>query len=172
MKVVRIPEERVGALIGSDGATKEQVEELTNSELLIDDAEVRIESDDPLEELRAQSIVKAIGRGFGIEAALRLLEDNAILAVIDISNFTETSNGKERLKGRVIGHNGESKEHIENTTDTELAIYGKTVSIIGNAANVEIAKNAVEILLDGSSHGTAWQYIEQNQHKLATQPVR
>lgn len=131
----------------------------------VDDGEVEIDGD-ALEERRAYRIVKAIGRGFSPDRALKLLEDNAALCVIDITDFASTDNGKERLKGRVIGRDGETRAKIENDTDTEIQVYGKTVSIIGNAGNVEVARGVVTMLLEGRSHATAYQYLERNRAKI------
>lgn len=166
MRYVRIPDERVSVLIGTDGETLEEITGLLNAEIEVaDDGEVEIHGD-PLEEIRAFNIVKAIGRGFAPERALRLLEDNANLAVIDVSEFGGTDNANERLKGRVIGRNGETREKIEEDTDTEIAVYGKTVSILGKMQNVEIAREAVIQLLEGRSHSTVYTYLKRNQSKI------
>lgn len=162
MRIVRIPDERVGVLIGQDGETLEEIEELTNTDLTVEDGEVQVEGDDPLDEMTAQQIAKAIGRGFSPDDALRLLEENSGLAVINIKDFTNTDSGKERLKGRVIGRDGEARRHIQKETDTEIAVYGKTVSVLGPLRGVEVAKKAVEMLLNGRSHATAYRYLEQN----------
>lgn len=165
MRHLRIPEERVSVLIGEDGETLDEVEELTGTDIDVEGVEVEIEGD-VLEEMRAFRIVKAIGRGFSPERALRLLEENADLCVIDVGDFAESENGKKRLKGRVIGRDGETREKIENDTDVEIAVYGKTVSILGNVQNVEVARQAVRMLLEGASHSTAYQYIEKNLAKI------
>lgn len=167
MRYVRIPEERVPVLIGEDGETIDEIEELVNVELTVDDGEVTIDSDGrPLEEIRAYNIVKAIGRGFSPDRALRLLEENADLCVINIKDFAKSDNAKERLKGRVIGQDGEAREKLEKDTDTEIAVYGKTVSILGKMQNVEIARQAVTMLLEGRSHSTVYEYLKRNQAKL------
>ncbi|MCJ7478616.1 MAG: KH domain-containing protein [Candidatus Nanohaloarchaeota archaeon QJJ-7] len=165
MRHLRIPEERVSVLIGEDGQTLEEVQDLTGTDIDLDDGKVEIEGE-PLEEIRAFNIVKAIGRGFSPDRALRLLEDNTDLCVIDMSDFAPTDNAKERLKGRVIGRDGETRAKIENDTDTEIAVYGKTVSILGNVQNVQIARESIRMLLDGRSHSTAYQYIEKNRGKI------
>ncbi len=165
MRDLRIPEERAPVLIGEDGETLEEITDLLDVEIEVEGAEVNIEGD-PLEELRAFNIVKAIGRGFSPERALRLLEDNTDLCVMDVTDFASSENGKQRLKGRVIGRDGETREKLENDTDTEIAVYGKTVSILGNVQNVEIARQAVRMLLEGASHSTAYQYIEKNRAKI------
>ncbi len=166
MRELRIPEERVSVLIGQDGETLDEITGLLDAEIRVDGGEVTIDGD-PLEERRAYRIVQAIGRGFAPEEALRLLEDNAALCVLDVSEFASNENGRERLKGRVIGRDGEAREKIENETGTEIAVYGKTVSILGDAGHVEVARQAVVMLLEGRSHGTAYSYLDRNRAKLA-----
>jgi len=162
---LRIPEERVSVLIGEDGETLREVEDLTSTDIDVDGVEVEIDGE-PLEEMRAVNIVKAVGRGFKPERALRLLEDNSDLCVIDVTEFAPTDSARQRLKGRVIGRDGETRKKIENDTNTEIEVYGKTVSILGNVQNVQIAREAVRMLLDGASHSTAYRYIEKNLGKI------
>ncbi|MDY6769327.1 MAG: KH domain-containing protein, partial [Candidatus Nanohaloarchaea archaeon] len=112
MRHLRIPEERVSVLIGEDGETLQEIQDLTGTDIDLDGVEVEIDGD-PMEEIRAFNIVKAIGRGFDPDRALRLLEDNADLCVMDVTGFAPTDSAKERLKGRVIGRDGETREKIE-----------------------------------------------------------
>lgn len=162
MRQVRIPEERVPVLIGEDGETLEEIQELLKVDIRVKGNEVEIDSDDPLESIRAQNVVKAIGRGFPPEKAFRLLEDNSGMAIINIKNYASTDNSKRRLKGLVIGRDGETRRQFENMTDTEIRVYGKTVAILGPLANVEVAKKAVEMLLETGSHSAAYNYLEGN----------
>ncbi len=166
MKAVSVPEERISVLIGSDGETIEELRELLQAEINVDGNDVTVNSKDPLEELRSINIIKAIGRGFNPEKALRLMERNSSLAVINISDFAGTDSGKERLKGRVIGKKGMAKDKIEDVTDTEISIYGGTVSVLGPMKGVEIAKKSVEMLLNGSSHGNVYRFLENNIDKV------
>lgn len=165
MRHLRIPEERVSVLIGEDGDTLQEVEDLTSTDIQVEGVEITIEGE-PLEEMRASNIVKAVGRGFSPDRALRLLEDNTDLCVIDVTQFAPTDSAKQRLKGRVIGRDGETRKKIENDTNTEIAVYGKTVSILGHVQNVEVARESVRMLLDGASHSTAYRYIEKNLGKI------
>lgn len=171
MRHVRIPEDRVPVLIGTDGEVLDEIQELLKVDVTVsDDGEVEIEGtdpQDPIEELRAYNIVKAIGRGFAPEKAFRSLEDNSDICIININDFTSGSdNAKERLKGRVIGHNGKAREKMANDTNTEIAVYGKTVSILGKVPNVEVAREAVTMLLQGRSHATVYGYLKRNQAKI------
>lgn len=165
MKEIRIPEERVGVVIGESGETKEDIEDLTDCEVEVQDNLVRVDGE-PLEEMDAQNVIKAIGRGFNPDKALRLVERDVMLHIMDINQFANTKNSQERLKGRVIGRNGETRRHLEKEANIELAVYGKTVSVIGEAQNIEVAMEAVKMLLQGSSHSTAYDYLEKNQAKI------
>jgi ribosomal RNA assembly protein len=166
MKEVRIPEERVAVLIGEGGETKEEFEDVTRCSLEIQDNVARVEGE-PLEELNAQKVVKAIGRGFSPEKAFRLsTEERAGLMVVDIDDYASTSNERERLKGRVIGRDGETRRHLEKEANIDITVYGSTIGMIGKPVNMEVALEAVKMLLQGSSHSTAYNYLEKNQAKI------
>lgn len=166
MKEVRIPEDRVAVLIGENGETREEFEEVTRCELEIDGNTARIEGE-PLEEMSAQKVVKAIGRGFSPEKAFRIAtEERTGLRIVDIDDYASTSNERERLKGRVIGRDGETRRHLEKETNIDITVYGSTVGMIGRPRNIEVALEAVRMLLQGSSHSTAYSYIEKNQAKI------
>lgn len=165
MRTVRIPEERIGVIIGENGETKEELQELTDTEIELEGNVVKI-TGDTLDEMDAQKIVKALGRGFSPQKAFKIKEKDYTFHQININEYANTENDKERLKGRVIGRNGETRKHIEKTTETEIAIYGKTIGLIGKPGNIEIAMQAIQMLLKGSSHNTAYQYIEKNQSKI------
>jgi len=57
-------------------------------------------------------------------------------------------------------------KHIEKMTEVELSVYGKTVGFIGHIQNIEVAQGAVKMLLNGSSHSTAYNYLEKNQDRI------
>jgi len=160
MHTVNIPEDRVAVLIGKNGSTKEKIEELTDTGLEVEENSVLIEGD-PLGELTAKRIVKAIGRGFAPRKAYRLTREDMAFELIPLKDYASTSNSMRRLKGRVIGENGRSRKNIEKHTNTYISIYGKTVGIIGDFENVHLAKKAVDMLLSGSQHSTVWRMLEQ-----------
>lgn len=165
MKEVRVPEERVGVLIGEGGETKQDIEDLADVELEIKDNLAVIEGE-PLSEMDAVNVVKAVGRGFNPDKALKLVEKDVILHFIEIKNFAETENSRERLKGRVIGRNGETRTHLEKQANVDISVYGKTIGIIGFAENIQVVAESIKMLLQGSTHSTAYQYLEKNQDKI------
>lgn len=165
MKELLIPEKRVGVLIGTEGETKDDLEELTRCEVEIRDNVVKIDGE-PLDEMTAEKIVKAIGRGFNPDKAFKLVERDYTFHMIDIKDFAKTKNSEQRLKGRVIGRDGESRKHIEKMTEVDISVYGTTIGMIGKAQNIEIALEAIKMLLQGSSHATAYNYLEKNQARI------
>jgi len=165
---VRIPKERVGVLIGKRGSTKAMIEDITGAEIIVDSGtgEVLIRfpelPEDPLLPMKLESVVRAIGRGFNPEIALKLLEDDYVLEVIDIRRFVgDRKNALKRMRGRLIGEKGKARAYIEGRTNTHISVYGHTVSIIGRTYDVVAAREAVFSLLEGSMHSTAYRVMEK-----------
>lgn len=165
MKQVKIPEKRVGVLIGEGGETKEEFEDLTDTDLKIEGNVAKIEGE-VLDEMDGQKIVKAIGRGFNPDKAFNIIEKDFTFNQIDINRFADTENDKERLKGRVIGRDGETRKHIEKMTETYISVFGKTIGFVGHPQNIQVARETVKQLLNGSSHASAYNYLEKNQDKI------
>ena len=155
-----IPKDRVGVLIGNKGKIKRLIEKKTKSKLIISNEEVIINSEDSYNAWICEQVIKAIGRGFNPKDALKLINENYSFEVINIMDYARNENDKIRLKGRVIGSKGSTREYIEETTGCVLNIYGKTISIIGPAEWSRIAREAVIMLLNGSKQSTAYKYID------------
>ncbi len=171
VEVLKIPKERIGVIIGKDGEIKDKIEKDLKVEIDIDeDGEVTIYGtelqDDPLATWKARDIIKAIGRGFNPEKSLKLISDEYIIDIIDITDFAHTDNAIRRLKGRVIGSGGKSRRYIEELTDTDLSVYGKTIAILGDYESVQIAKEAVNMLLKGTSHSKMYKYLERHRQNI------
>ncbi|HIQ39484.1 MAG TPA: RNA-processing protein [Methanothermococcus okinawensis] len=171
IEVVKIPKERIGVLIGKKGEVKKKIERELGVQIKINqDGEVTISSTkdtkDPLALWKGRDIVKAIGRGFNPEKALKLLSDDYVLEIIDISDYANTSNALRRLKGRVIGSGGKSRRYIEDLTDTYVSVYGKTVAILGEYESVQVAKEAVYMILRGSSHAKMYKFLESHRREI------
>lgn len=165
MREVRIPEDRVAVLIGEGGETKERIAETIDCDIEVQDNLVTIDGE-PLDEMDGQKIVKAVGRGFNPEKAMKIAERDKMFHIIDISNYASTENSRDRLKGRVIGRDGETRRHLEKEGNVDITIYGKTVGIIGYVQNIEIVSEVIKQLLNGRSHSSAYNYLEKNQAKI------
>ncbi len=171
---VKVPRDRIGALVGPNGRVKAGIEKKLSVRLLIDSQTGGIQitlmptTQDPTVLFRAKEVVTAIGRGFSPEHAFRLLkEDETMLEVIDLRETVGRSQtDMKRLKGRVIGKEGKTRRIIEELTEANICVYGHTISIIGEINQVEIAKEAVQMLIRGSLHGTVYRFLHRKRRDL------
>lgn len=170
MRLVRIPQDRVGVLIGEGGETKELIEQRAGVRLRIDsEGEVNIQDNpqDPLAALKVMDLVKAIGRGFAPHRAMRLLDEDEYLEIVEIGDFVGKKSEKlTRMRSRLIGTNGKTRRIIEDLTGASMSVYGSTVALIGNSVQLPVAKKAVEMILRGSEHATVYRYLERSRATL------
>jgi ribosomal RNA assembly protein len=171
MRIVRVPKERVGVLIGTSGETKRWIEEVSKIKIDVDsEGEVIIHeegAEDPLMTLKIVDVVRAIGRGYSPERANRLFEDDEYLEVIDLKEFVgKRTNQITRIRARLIGSGGKTRKIIEDLTGANMSVYGTSVSLIGNSYQLPIAKQAVEMILRGSEHATVYRFLERQRPKL------
>jgi len=174
-KLIRIPEDRIGVLIGKSGKIKSKIEKTCSVKLEIDseNGEVKVFSDvvdEKFQTFKALEIVTAVGRGFSPEKAMRLLKGENTLHVINLREFGgKTPEQMERIKGRIIGDSGKARVNMENLSNTNITVYGKTVAVIGEPTQLKLAIDAIESLLSGSMHGYVYKKIEagRRQEKFA-----
>jgi ribosomal RNA assembly protein len=174
-KLIRIPEDRIGVLIGKSGKIKLEIEKTCSVKLDIDskNGEVKVFSDvvdEKFQTFKALEVVTAIGRGFSPQKAMRLLKGENTLHVINLREFGgKTPEQIERIKGRIIGDGGKARVNLENLSNADITVYGKTVSVIGESTQLKLAIDAIESLLSGSMHGYVYKKIEagRRQEKFA-----
>jgi ribosomal RNA assembly protein len=166
MQEVKIAGSRVGVLIGKAGATKKDLETKTNTTITIDSKEglVKVEAADEntISLLRAVEIINAINRGFSPERAFEMIEDeDLLLDVIDLSAMAEGPRQLDRLRGRIIGKDGRAREQIEDMTDVEISVFGKTVALIGYPEQMKTARAAIDMLIEGVPHENVFAFLDK-----------
>jgi len=177
---VRIPRERVGVLVGPDGKVKQRIEEKFAVELEIESEAGGVtivlseKARDPSLLFKAKDTVTAIGRGFSPEHAFRLLRnDDDVFDFIDLRVvFGRSESDIKRVKGRVIGANGKTRKLIEELTDASVVVYGHTIGFIGTFEQVDVARNAVQMLIDGSQHHTVYKYLQRKRSDFKKQRLQ
>lgn len=171
---MRIPKERVGVLIGQGGETKRVIEKMLSVTLQVESETGGVaimlseKTEDPSVLLRAKDVVTAIGRGFSPEHAFKLIHDEeAVLDIIDLRTiFGRSESDIRRVKGRIIGMEGKTRRIIEELTDTSIAVYGHTVGIIGKIEHAQVAREAVQMLIQGSQHATVYKFLHRKRREL------
>ncbi|MFH1623432.1 MAG: KH domain-containing protein [Candidatus Aenigmatarchaeota archaeon] len=161
---VAMPERRLDLLRRNKNLVK-ALEELADVHVDVRDG-VTFEADDPIMGMRVKQVLTAFGRGFAMDEALNLLDEEHELCLVEVTDYARSANRLTDLKGRVIGREGKSKNVIERFTGTRIVVQGKTVGIIGRWQSVQVAREAVCMLLEGRKHGTVFRYLEENVVKI------
>lgn len=169
---VRIPINRVGVLIGAKGEVKRAIEDKCHVRLNIDsssgDVEITPADDgDVLSPLIAKNVVLAIGRGFSPEKAFKLLEEDTMFEILDLRNdYGLNENAIRRIQGRIIGREGKARKMIEELTGVYISVYGNTVSLIGKSPWFEVAREAIQMLIEGRQHSTVYKYLTRERKRI------
>jgi ribosomal RNA assembly protein len=176
---IRIPKARIAVLIGTKGEIKKRIEEETHTKLSVDSAEgeVIVTGTDVVTSYIVKDIVKAIGRGFNPDIALLLLKPDYAFELIEMHELAKHKNQLQRVKGRIIGKAGRTRQTIEETMDVKMSVFGKTIGIVGQVERVMAAKQAVQMLLDGSPHSNVYRWLEKKKksfvrEELAGNPIQ
>ena len=123
--------------------------------------------------MKARDFVRAIAYGFSPEKAMRIIDEDAVLAVIDLHQYVgDAPNHLQRVKGRIIGEKGKARRSIEEMTGTNISVYDHYVAIIGDYESVQVAKEAIEMLIQGRQHSTVYRFIEREMYKIKTARMR
>ncbi len=171
-QIVKIPLERVGALVGKEGIVKNEIEKRCSVALSIDGStgDVQISYDNAsLKEgdpFKAQDVITAIARGFSPQRAFNLFEQGKGLSTIDLREYSgKSENSLARIKARLIGSDGKARKLIEQLSETAISVYGHTVSIIGESDKTKVAEEAIVKLASGGTHKAAYQMLQKYRSK-------
>ncbi len=165
---VKVPPDRLGAVIGVDGKVKKEIMERTGTLINVDtdNGIVVIEGESsktsPINVMKAAEIVKAIAYGFPPDKAFKLLNEDYVLVIVDLKSIVgDSPNHLTRIKGRIIGEGGRARRTIEEMTGTDIVVGDSYVAIIGEYERAMVAKEAVEMLAEGRMHSTVYKRIDR-----------
>lgn len=174
-ETIKVPGDRVGVIVGRDGRVRKRVEELTNVKIDVNSEGVVTitapeNTEDPVLAWKARDIIRAMARGFSPKNAFSLIDDDMQLLVISLREVVGSSqNQMKRVAGRIIGENGRTRRVIEQTTETKVTVYGKTVSIIGMSPGLDYARRAIDMLIAGAPHSAVYSRLESMRRELNRQ---
>lgn len=169
---LRIPVRRLGVLIGPGGATRREIEERSGVLVHVDSESGEVTFDDarafePVLALQVREVVRAVGRGFPPEVAFRLFQDDTMLEVIDITEVVgKKPNHVARVRARLIGTHGKTRITIEEATGANMRVEGDTVSLLGQYHEIELAREAVGMILGGAPHSAVYRMLERRRKDL------
>lgn len=154
---IKIPQKRIEFLKKNKKSIEQlenfaQIKITINEEIVIDGESLNI--------FQAKNVLKAFGRGFEMDDALNLLDEDYCLDIINLTEHTKSKNRINTLKSRIIGTHGKTKKYIEEYSNVKIAVFGKTISIIGKWNKINTARKAIEMLIDGCSHNRLYRWLE------------
>lgn len=152
---VLVPEKRAKLLKMED--IKDKIKDI---ELELKDNTLILRGEDSIKVYKYSIVFKAFGRGFDLDTCLLLLKDDYTFDLISLESYSKSRNRQIVLKGRVIGKGGKIKKFIEERTNTKISMFGKTIGIIGKYYDVNKARRALEMLLEGAKHSTVIYFLE------------
>lgn len=174
-ETIRVPIDRVGVIVGRNGKVKRRIEELANVKVEVNSEGIVTitapeNSEDPVLAWKARDIIRAMARGFSPKNAFSLIDDDMLLVVISLREVVGSSQSQmKRVAGRIIGENGRTRRVIEQTTETKISVYGKTVSIIGMSPGLDYARRAIDMLIAGAPHSAVYSRLEKMRRDMNRQ---
>ncbi|HVC58600.1 MAG TPA: KH domain-containing protein [Candidatus Acidoferrales bacterium] len=169
MDSILIPVERARKLKGEPAAIK-KISKLCGGCKIIMVTEGTIELEgEPYAEFSAKGVLAAFGRGFDVDVAAKLVENDYYFTTKDIGHLFGSSKRVMQVKARIIGENGRTKRYIEEVTGARISVYGDTVSFIGTIDEITEAEAAMDTLIDGGTHKLAYMRMEAAHRKNKAQ---
>lgn len=159
-----VPADRIAVIIGIKGETRKLIEKAGKVKLWVDSEAnlVKIIGDDAYQVYLVKKVIKAIGRGFNPDFALTILKDDFDFEIVDMRDFgAKEKKDLYRLRGRVIGEKGVTRNYLEKLSGCRISVYGKTVAILGPGESVQIIRQAVEMILRGAKQGRAYAFVKE-----------
>ena len=179
-QVVKIPDDRIGVIIGKNGKVKTEIQDKCGVAIDIDSENgnaIISSTSKPIIEMepfKAVEIVSAIAKGFSPERAYRLLgEEEEVLQLVDLRDYAgKSANSLSRIKGRIIGEAGKSRKTIEDISGAYISVYGHTVGLIGTFEEIKLATEAVTMLSKGRSHASVYNMLQEAKRKSKLDRMR
>ena len=152
MKEVLIPEDRIGVVM----SVKRKLESKTSTSVTRDNNSFSI-SGEAVDVMTCENIIKAMGRGFSPHKAFLLSDDSMYLVIVELPDKKKSL---LRIRSRLIGTRGKCRRNLERLTGTQISVYGKTASIIGDFEDADRCRHAVELLVKGVPHKAVYGFLE------------
>ncbi|MCL5115150.1 MAG: hypothetical protein M1528_01280 [Candidatus Marsarchaeota archaeon] len=163
METVYITKERI-KLLKREKRLHERLESVCRCSISLQDDSIAV-SGTPVDEYIAKNVIFAFGRGFSIDDATLLLNENFYFTYIDLKEELGSEKRAKRIKGRIIGEGGRCKTYIERVSQAKISFYGDTVSFIGTIDQINEAETAIKTLIEGGTHKLAYLRMEAAHRK-------
>ncbi|MCL5100760.1 MAG: hypothetical protein M1122_02300 [Candidatus Marsarchaeota archaeon] len=162
MEQIMIPHSRAAKL----ASILDEVRNAVGCEINITDSNTIVINGSSFGEYNAKNVILAFGRGFDINKAYKLLLEDYFFKYISLRDVLRNDAQIKRIKARIIGTDGKTKEYIEEVSGAYLSVYGDTIGIIGKIDEITMATSALQVLIEGGTHKKAYRVMEAARRKL------
>ncbi|MEM0200855.1 MAG: hypothetical protein QXD23_00420 [Candidatus Micrarchaeaceae archaeon] len=131
---------------------------------ILDESRIKIDGK-PYDEYNLKNIIIAISMGFTLNHSYKLLNDEYFFKYIDLKDLIKKDSELKRIKARLIGTEGKTKNYIEDVSGAVIALQENTLGIIGTTEQLNIATSALQILVEGGTHKKAYRIMESLRKK-------
>jgi ribosomal RNA assembly protein len=131
---------------------------------ILDEARIKIDGK-PYDEYNLKNILIAISMGFPLNHAYKLLNEEYYFKYIDLKDLIKKDSELLRVKARIIGTSGKTKNYIEDVSGAVIALQENTLGIIGTTEQLAIATAALQIIVEGGTHKKAYRIMESLRKK-------
>ena len=139
---------------------KKRLEKELNIKISNNGKEVSIEGE-PVDEYVAEKVLEALNLGFPLEIALLIKEEDYTFEVLNIRDFTKKKDFS-RIRARIIGKEGKTLRTLNNLTNCNFEVLDKEIGIVGDAENIEAARQSVISLIQGAKQSNVYAYLEKH----------
>ena len=148
-----------------------KLEEISNSKIEIDERtksiKVTPKQGNAYDALKVKAVINAIGLGFDVNDAMKLMSDDYTLDVIELKDYLNTQDAMRRVKGRIIGEKGKTKKIIQEYTGVQIVVGDHIIALLGPIEQIQIAKRAIEMLIEGKEHSTVYKYLDEAERNIS-----
>lgn len=161
---------RIPVFIGKNGQMKKKIEDVFNCQINIDSktGDVFVKIEDELSRFILSNVILAINFGQNPLNALKLLDENYVVDVLDVKTEIKNSSKIKSIVGRVIGKDGSTRKTIEEITKCFVSISDSKICVIGAYENIILIHEALLMLIKGASHKSFYSYLERNKNEISS----
>jgi ribosomal RNA assembly protein len=136
------------------------LEEKLKIKITVKGKEVTIDGTPELEYF-SEKVIDAINSGFEIEDALLLIDEDYMIEILNIKEFTKRTD-LERIRGRIIGTQRRTLNTLEQLTGCLFQLKENEVIILGPVDRIQQAQESVISLIQGSKQSNVYAHLEKN----------
>ncbi|RKX57150.1 MAG: hypothetical protein DRP29_08765 [Thermodesulfobacteriota bacterium] len=118
----------------------------------------------PENEYTAEKVIDAINLGFPLSTALLIKQEDYLLEVISIKDYTKRHD-LSRVRARIIGTKGRTLATLGQLTKCFFEIKDNVVGIIGDPEYIKNAQEGIISLIKGAKQANVYSGLERNQPK-------